>query len=138
MRCTSFLVLCWTLGFATPLIAQSPDRNGDADRVLSVLLAGNDANKDGKIDAQEWKRGEERFRRLDKNSDGVIDRTDFIDTATPRRERNRRAQMRRPDPPKVGAMAPDFTLLQKDGKSKATLSSFRGKRPVALIFGSYT
>jgi hypothetical protein len=38
----------------------------------------------------------------------------------------------------VGDPAPDFTLSTVDRKSKITLSSFRGKQPVALIFGSYT
>lgn len=39
---------------------------------------------------------------------------------------------------KVGDLAPDFTLITKDGKSKISLSDFRGKKPVVLIFGSYT
>jgi hypothetical protein len=40
--------------------------------------------------------------------------------------------------PKVGHLAPDFTLLTQDGKQKITLSDFRGKKPVVLIFGSLT
>ncbi len=39
---------------------------------------------------------------------------------------------------KVGDPAPDFTLASLDGKQQVTLSDFRGERPVALIFGSYT
>jgi hypothetical protein len=39
---------------------------------------------------------------------------------------------------KVGDRAPDFTLPSLDGKTAFTLSSFQGKRPVVLIFGSYT
>ena len=39
---------------------------------------------------------------------------------------------------RVGEPAPDFTLLMHDGKSKITLSDSLGKRPVVLIFGSYT
>jgi len=39
---------------------------------------------------------------------------------------------------KAGDVAPDFTLATLDGKRKTTLRDFRGKRPVALIFGSYT
>jgi len=39
---------------------------------------------------------------------------------------------------KVGDVAPDFTLSTLDGKRKVKLSSFRGAKPVALIFGSYT
>jgi len=37
-----------------------------------------------------------------------------------------------------GDMAPDFHLKTRDGKSEVALSSFRGNRPVVLIFGSYT
>jgi len=37
----------------------------------------------------------------------------------------------------VGQEAPDFTLKGLDGKEVA-LSSFRGQKPVFLIFGSYT
>ncbi len=37
-----------------------------------------------------------------------------------------------------GDPAPDFTLERADGGPPVTLSSFRGRRPVALVFGSYT
>ena len=39
-----------------------------------------------------------------------------------------------------GASAPDFTLPRHgDGRrDRVTLSSFRGHRPVVLVFGSYT
>ncbi len=41
--------------------------------------------------------------------------------------------------PKVGTVAPDFTLSPPDGGPAVTLSSFRDRNlPVALIFGSYT
>jgi hypothetical protein len=46
--------------------------------------------------------------------------------------------LRMPDLLKEGDMAPDFTLPSPDGKRKVTLSEFRGKKPVALVFGSYT
>ena len=39
---------------------------------------------------------------------------------------------------KVGDKAPDFELKTVDGKQTVRLSSFQGKRPVLLIFGSYT
>ena len=38
----------------------------------------------------------------------------------------------------VGDVAPDFTLPTTDGTSRVQLSSFRGKQPVVLVFGSYT
>ncbi len=40
--------------------------------------------------------------------------------------------------PKVGERAPDFALQDPAGVERVRLSQFYGKRPVALIFGSYT
>ena len=42
------------------------------------------------------------------------------------------------DSPKVGDLAPDFELQDPSGANSVRLSTFRGKRPVALVFGSYT
>lgn len=39
---------------------------------------------------------------------------------------------------KVGDEAPDFSLETHDKKSRVRLSDFRGKKPVVLVFGSYT
>ncbi|HET9530364.1 MAG TPA: hypothetical protein VFQ92_08440 [Blastocatellia bacterium] len=39
---------------------------------------------------------------------------------------------------KPGDYAPDFTLETYDKKSAVQLSSFRGHKPVVLVFGSYT
>jgi peroxiredoxin len=39
---------------------------------------------------------------------------------------------------KVGDEAPDFTLETYERNDRITLSSFRGHKPVVLIFGSYT
>jgi hypothetical protein len=38
----------------------------------------------------------------------------------------------------VGDMAPDFDLHTVDRTVRVQLASFRGRQPVALIFGSYT
>ena len=43
-----------------------------------------------------------------------------------------------PRSPKVGQPAPDFELADPSGAHTARLSDFKGKRPVALVFGSYT
>lgn len=37
-----------------------------------------------------------------------------------------------------GDEAPDFTLETYDKKARVRLSSFKGKKPVVLVFGSYT
>jgi hypothetical protein len=38
----------------------------------------------------------------------------------------------------AGDVAPDFTLPLLDHSGSVTVSSFRGAKPVVLIFGSYT
>ena len=101
-----------------------------------LLQSSHDKNKDGKISLAEYDRGEERFRRLDTNGDGVLTTEDFADV----RPRGRRGT----DTPRqkaleVGAAAPDFQLPTKaDPKKLEKLSSYQNKKPVALIFGSYT
>jgi hypothetical protein len=38
----------------------------------------------------------------------------------------------------AGVVAPDFTLGRHGPGAPVTLSSYRGQRPVVLVFGSYT
>jgi hypothetical protein len=40
--------------------------------------------------------------------------------------------------PKVGDIAPDFELFDVTGTHHIRLSDFKGDRPVALMFGSFT
>ena len=40
--------------------------------------------------------------------------------------------------PRVGEQAPDFSLKRLGSEERVRLSEFRGRRPVALAFGSYT
>jgi hypothetical protein len=40
--------------------------------------------------------------------------------------------------PSIGDRAPDFRLKTHDGKQEMTLGQFRGKKPVVLVFGSFT
>jgi hypothetical protein len=40
--------------------------------------------------------------------------------------------------PGIGDRAPDFRLKTHDGKQELTLGQFRGKKPVVLVFGSFT
>jgi hypothetical protein len=40
--------------------------------------------------------------------------------------------------PKVGDLAPDFQLYDINGSDPVRLSDYRDRRPVALIFGSFT
>ena len=43
-----------------------------------------------------------------------------------------------PQAPKVGAPAPDFSLADSSGTRTVRLADFKGQRPVALVFGSFT
>ncbi len=40
--------------------------------------------------------------------------------------------------PKPGDVAPDFELCDVNGENPVRLSDFQGRKPVALIFGSFT
>ena len=40
--------------------------------------------------------------------------------------------------PKAGDRAPDFCLRDVAGENPVSLSDFRGQKPVALVFGSFT
>ena len=40
--------------------------------------------------------------------------------------------------PRAGDPAPDFELCDTNGVNAVRLSDFRGKHPVALVFGSFT
>lgn len=40
--------------------------------------------------------------------------------------------------PSEGDLAPDFELSDVNGGNTVRLSDFRGQRPVALVFGSFT
>jgi peroxiredoxin len=40
--------------------------------------------------------------------------------------------------PGVGDIAPDFQLYDAQGNKCVRLSDYRGKKPVAMIFGSFT
>ena len=55
-----------------------------------------------------------------------------------RRGRMREMMSRDDGAPKVGDVAPVFTLKSLDGKGETDLASFKGKKPVLLFFGSYT
>jgi Ca2+-binding EF-hand superfamily protein len=72
------------------------------------------------------------FADLDVDGDGIL--------AGKETERWRPTAARPSGPlPKVGAAAPPFDLPRADDpKQRIALASFRGQKPVALVFGSYT
>jgi peroxiredoxin len=42
------------------------------------------------------------------------------------------------DAPKTGGEAPDFELKDVNGENSVRLSDYQGRKPAALIFGSFT
>lgn len=62
--------------------------------------------------------------------------------ASPSPARTRRRSYRRKTTLKVGDPAPEFGLVELDEegneKGRTSLSSFRGRSPVVLVFSSYT
>ncbi len=40
--------------------------------------------------------------------------------------------------PRVGDESPDFAIVNAEGDGGVCLSQFRNKRPVVLVFGSFT
>ena len=40
--------------------------------------------------------------------------------------------------PKLGDLAPDFELRDVDGENPLRLSNLIGRKPIALVFGSFT
>jgi peroxiredoxin len=40
--------------------------------------------------------------------------------------------------PRIGQRAPDFVLRTHDGKQRIALTDYLGKKPVVLVFGSFT
>ena len=111
-------------------------RGGRSADVFKFLAEKYDADKDGKITADEYDRSEENFARFDTNKDGVLTAADW----SGRPARGKRGQRRgTSDAPSVGEQAPDFTLTEiLDETAKVQLSSFAGDKPVALVFGSCT
>lgn len=113
---------------------------------MKTLLQKYDKNQDGKIERSEYPRSDAAFANLDRDKSGAIDAADL--EARPQRGAqkagNRDNRPLAAKIPAVGEVAPDFDLpmlgmKDEDGKEVTVkLSSFAGKQPVALIFGSYT
>ena len=126
---------------------------------MVARMMQNDKNKDGKLAKDEVdERMQGLITRADANKDGFVTKEELTkafseggfggrggrggrggDGGRPQRPRG---EGERPGESAAtaeeGQLAPDFKLKSVDGKREVQLSSFAGKRPVALIFGSYT
>ena len=119
-----------------------------------------DSNNDGGLDRDElktyvkgklsgFKLHDELFDKMDGDKNGSISTAEFEkrmeavqaivggETAKPTGNGNSRNNDKRGSL-KVGEMAPTFVLDSLKGDSRTDLTEFRKKKPVVLIFGSYT
>ncbi len=114
-----------------------------------MLLQRFDKDKDGKISKDEFPGRAERFDRVDENQDGFIEKSEInkrppggggrgSSMGPPSGGRPPGFPAREDKGPKVGDIAPSFKLASLDGKEEFELKTFKGTRPVVLLFGSYT
>ena len=109
--------------------------------VWEFLAEKYDKDMDGELTEDEYDRGAETFARLDRNDDGVLTRADWDNVRGPfgAGEGQRPGDGLVGQAPEEGEQAPDFELpYVTEPTETIRLSSFAGKKPVALIFGSYT
>jgi len=115
-----------------------------------ALFKSADSDSDGRLSDEEW---QALFTRI-AGEKGYIHEEDLQRLIyLPRVVKARREQARfdriegflsharanfAPQLPAVGEMAPDFELKTFDGDSTVRLSSYRGNRPVVLIFGCFS
>ncbi len=94
-----------------------------------IMALTFDQDYDGVLEVSDF---ETIFTDLDADGDGELSRVEL---------RRNRSIGKRPDTssPVQGELAPDFELpLSEQPDKTVRLSSFRGKKAVALVFGSYT
>lgn len=123
---------------------------GMAGQVFRMI----DSNSNGRISKEEW---EAFFTRAAKGK-AYLSRDDLLEALRPPAPKPAKDKSDEDGPspiiliqglingahgsfhegPKTGQKAPDFTLKTQDDKRQIRLSEFRGKKPVVLIFGSFT
>ncbi|MCH7728825.1 MAG: hypothetical protein IH991_20420 [Planctomycetes bacterium] len=127
--------------------AQPGNRQPNRPRDISEVFKRFDKDKNGTLEGQEIPAQlRRRIKQIDTNKDGKLS-LDEVKKSFGRGGSGRRPGEiitrpargeRHSDTLKVGDLAPDFMLTDPSGKREVTLSSFKGKKPVVLIFGSYT
>lgn len=122
-------------------------------RIVNSLFRRADADHDEKLTSAEWQRLFEQATN-GKDSLGREELHALLFPPPPPPPKNPRAGMPLPstllkglfsgeigsfhEGPTVGRLAPDFTLRTFDGDKSIRLARFRGKKPVVLVFGSFT
>ncbi len=124
----------------SPVLAQagrSEQRPNRAD-TYAFLLKTYDKDGDGHVSAAEYPRGKARFAELDRNADGVLDARDGASPPSRQDRRGERTGAGSAAKLEIGAAAPALTAHGLDGKTEFKLADWKGKKPVVLIFGSWT
>jgi Ca2+-binding EF-hand superfamily protein len=130
-----------------------------------MMIAGQwfrriDSNSNGRISKEEWETFFARFAKGKEylTPDDLREAFPMVPPARPPQPKNAPKEMAAEGPspltlisgllsgelgsfhegPAIDAPAPDFSLKTQDGQQQVTLSSFRGKKPVVLVFGSFT
>lgn len=115
-----------------------------------ALLKSIDVNSDGLLSADEWQTlidgaMSEDGRVSEEDLERLIYLPRVLKAQSEYRSRATHVEFRLDDEgnlptnlPEPGDLAPDFELQSPDGQQTIRLSSFRGERPVVLIFGCLT
>ncbi len=110
---------------------QADRRSNRPNRGKARLVRLLDRDGDGNVELDDLQK---LFSELDKNNDQTL-QSGELGTRPQRRGQRKDATKL----PRKGQVAPDFDLPFVSGATgNFKLSSFAGKKPVALIFGSYT
>lgn len=124
-------------------------------RMIDILVGRLDVDSNGQVSAEEMLK---LFQRADREQMGFVTSEDLLAALDAGESRFRPAagQSEPDDPtrfwrmflagglgwfetgPKLGDQAPDFTLPRHDDGGSMGLTDSRGKKPVVLIFGSFT
>ena len=139
----------------TPALPERPGGGGDREMMMrrmqqvmaNYLVRLADTDGDGRISREEWLAF---FDRAAQGKDHLTPE-DIRDAVTRLQARTqpRRLSVRVQglfkgetgsffEGPAIGQPAPDFSLKTPDGRQEIRLSTYRARRPVVLIFGSFT
>jgi hypothetical protein len=127
--CAIFIMLCLTIlavnGQETKTERLEQLQPGVS--IAKLIMRMIDLNEDKWISIEEYNKF---FANLDQNKDGFVNEKEITDFMKKKQEDE--------SGPPVGEEAPDFELRTLEGDRVVKLSDFRGKKPVVLVFGSYT
>ena len=96
---------------------------------ISRLIRLMDLDNDHKISKEEYT---SFFVEADQDKDGFVTEKEIMVIM------KKLGQNQEAGSIELGQKASDFTLKSLDGKKTIKLSDYKGKKPVVLVFGSYT